>query len=142
MQILSAVVEAAALEAQQERLRLGRRVVEAREAAGMSARDLAVRLVRRRGKHDPGSAAFEKAVASMLRTLRRTENGHNTPRGDLLLAIAEETGIDSGHFTSEKPGENDELRRRARELVSPFPRSNGRRPARGVSAGRGKSGRR
>lgn len=134
MQNLSAVSDTAALEAQEDRLRLGLRVVEAREKADLSQRDLAARLVRRRGRHGDETASFEKAVSSMQRTLRRTENGHNTPRGELLLAIADETGVGPEHFISERPEENDELRRRAKEMIAPFQRRDGRRAFGRVSA--------
>lgn len=135
------VAEGTAIEVQEAKLRTGRRIVSAREHAGFSQRDLAERLVKRRGKHAPGTDDFQKAVTSMLRTLRRHENGHNMPRGDLLMAIAAETGVEPSHFTTEDATENRELRQLAKEMIAPFQRRDGGRPARRVPAARRGEGR-
>lgn len=102
--------------------RLGRRIIQAREHAGLNQRQLAERLVEKLSKSDRGSGEFQRDVVSMQRNLRRYENGHNVPRGDLLMLIAAETETDAAHFTSENGnGEDDDesssLRRIAAELV-------------------------
>lgn len=99
---------------------LGRRIVKARERAGLNQRQLAERLV---GRFSPalqrGGGQYQRAVVSMQRSLRRYENGHNEPRGELLMAIATETDTDPRHFTENADEDEEEsvLRRVAGELV-------------------------
>lgn len=101
--------------------RLGRRIVTAREKAGLNQRQLAERLVARRGGAKPDTGAWHRDVVTMQRNLRRYENGHNSPRGDLLMEIAEETGTDAHHFTSASDDEEEDaesaMRRIAASLV-------------------------
>lgn len=129
------------IEAKAAKLRLGRRIVSARDSSGLSSRALAERLVNRLQSHlEQGSGQWHRAVVTMQRNLRRYENGHNSPRAELLLAIAEETKTDPQHFASE--GDDEEtaaLRQRARELIAPFQRPDGRRAPGRVPGPRGRT---
>lgn len=113
-------VDALAVAADRDRKRIGRRIVEAREAAGMNQRELAERLVRRRKNGiAEASGEWHRCVVSMQRNLRRHENGHNSPRADVLIAIADETGTDLAHFAGDDDEDDSEqaMRRIAADLV-------------------------
>lgn len=99
--------------------RLGRKIIRAREAAGLNQRELAERLVGKLSREDAGSAKWHRDVASMQRNLRRYENGHNVPRGVLLMLIAAETETEASHFTSsDDDDEEDDPEVRLRRVVS------------------------
>lgn len=99
---------------------LGKRIVRARARAEISQRELAERLVNRLIKSAPSTGAWHRDVVSMQRSLRRYENGHNEPRGEMLMAIAAETDADARDFTSgddDDEEEDEPLRRIASQLV-------------------------
>jgi transcriptional regulator with XRE-family HTH domain len=111
----------------ERRKRRGAKLRTARESAGLSARQLARRLA----KGEPGTDEFQKEVERIQRNLRRYENGHNTPSGEILLAILRELDMDASSFGDDEEQE-DALEQHAREVVAPFQRRDGGSASSGV----------
>jgi transcriptional regulator with XRE-family HTH domain len=119
-----------------ERQRRGAKLKQLREAKGLSARQVARAIA----TSEPGSDEYLGEIDRIQRTLRRCENGHNTPRGDFLLALLSALDADPASL-EEEALEQAALTQRAKEVVAPFQRTDGGRPAGRVpSTDRGEGG--
>lgn len=103
----------------EERQRRGARLKQLREEKQLSARQVA----RRMAKSEPGSDEYLGEIDKIQRTLRRCENGHNTPRGDFLVGLLQALDAEASDLEDD---ENAVLRDRAKEVVAPFQRGDGR----------------
>lgn len=81
--------------ANDEAIRIGKKIVSARKRKGMSQVELATRL----------GASLDREPESVRRTLINNERGRNVPRISFLRAIAEATGQPLDYFF--RPGADD-----------------------------------
>lgn len=117
----------------EERRRRGARLKQLREEKGLSARQVA----RRMAKSEPGSEDYLGEIDRIQRTLRRCENGHNTPRGEFLVELLQALGAEAADLEDD---ENGHLRERAKEVVAPFQRRDGRGSSGGMPGADRKTG--
>lgn len=89
--------------------RRGDRFKRAREGSGLSQRQLARRLAQNHLKLAQGTEDYQRGVESLQRNLRRYEKGQNTPRGNLLVAIARELDTDPGALVDDDEEEAEPL---------------------------------